>query len=651
MTIEVYINSLWHELTPIFDDFTIGKKRDDVNKLRVRTVSGGNLKLYDADYDLLLPYLNIYNIECRVTETVEGVVSIYDAYLNLNNSVDYTTDFIQGNITIIDEYYNILDKPIYNADYKYNIFENVDKYKLSTLYRLQAQPYILPTEIYTPFAYRLRDIIEYIVGQLDSSLTFSLDFIDDYYNEILITEENLISGTSYFQNRDSILQDKYGGLPSEVDTNNRIEENLKLSLNELLEGFINLDIFWYIENGIFYLKPYKDYIFTNDIDLTANLNEDWENEDKKIVENKKDKNSIIEYTNDETIFIGYNDDVVLRFDNYNTTKQYQFSDLRYNKKEVSFPFTVRFNDSQKQFKEKFEDYYESGSWRNNMVGNLLTEATAESVNIFEKEIRYYEFWHEMSVVYEDYAYPIQNGSILGKTDVTNFLVNFSSTTRYLNISYQRTAGNAFDYMVSKWFYLSKDEIINILFTNTQSQIYLKCFLKDSNDIIIDSYNCDGSVNELTTIPANGYYYIEWRVGNDFGAYTINNIRILSTNRNYKIIDSQHFANNVYYYTYNDRLSLLYLLENFASNFAQETGILEDIQTGTSQTVDLIKENDRFQTIIAPINKNFANILPNKLLFTSSLGWARVDNIERTYNDDYNSHCTISLSTNKTDYPQ
>ena len=671
---EVYISSAWHIITPEYKNFKLIKERDPVNILQAKITASGELLLFGADFDLLIPYISTYNIPARITEQINGS-SVYDCYLNLDNTANNSTDFISAKITIKDIYYNAVNAEI-NINTQIQISDNVNTDTVILTDFEVTSPtfdkYNKSAYFFTKNGYNFKTLLSYLVNEVFGISNVSNYFFDNEFDNLFFIDKNEFD-KDYLQVRDiemakyyawmyenpEVWDDEWVNTWNEKSAKCYGENYLELKLNDILTGLADyLNLYWYIQNNTFYLLNYKDFVFNHGIDLTNHLGVNWNNEALEILRYRTDKVSEYSFINSDTIFTYYKHPFA---NNPFYTRSIKFDGLKENKKDITFPFTVNFQNI--AFNEVcgncFMKFYRNfDKWKDNISGNgmLETDTYALPYRLDRHEFINYQkendFENEYLTIYQNFILPgnyyqidasdtlpmryyleYGTGANIGKIDKIGYIKEAAYSRR----------------LVTKWMYLRFRQEIQVYFkclnyTNLYFQI-----AKSDGTIIYDDF-VGGTISKVYSMVPEGYFYFifyfkgsqttslgHWEYITDFRIEILNKLNAGKVTTDVSLATLHH---------YNTKFSPEHVSQNFAGNFSEKEGKLIDVQYDNETVISgLQKENDRTLLVHVPINKNIDNIYFTEKMKTNQ-GWFRLDRVERNYNKDYNSFCTLTLTNNE-----
>jgi len=298
---EVKILETWHEIKPSFEEVKIVAKLQDKNPLQKRLFFEGELIIHNAlgDYNLLLPYANSYNeIVTRITDITYG--EVYNAYLIIQNKHDFSKKQLTADIIIIDEYYNFYNNSEKDWESDIDLKQtDLQQYRFYTT-NLIGTPYLLLR------MYNFENVIKLLVNEIDSTLSFDMPFFTgNYQNWFIYGKEDSKAGyiDTWVKYGAVLKMQNYAdySVYTEDELTELVEElkpqpfniNLKEILDQLAEIF---QIYWYIEDGVFNLKKYKEFSYTNGLDISSQI---FNSEKTKVLEYEFEKPAIIKYNNND----------------------------------------------------------------------------------------------------------------------------------------------------------------------------------------------------------------------------------------------------------------------------------------------------------------------------------------------------------------
>ena len=635
---EVKINDIWTELNPVFDKFKIIKYRHAVQLLHIRYETAGTLKLYGSDFDLLEPHINTYNIECRITEQINGN-SVYDAYLNLNDEINLTTDFISATIFIKDKYYEIENNEI-NINSNINIWDFKNTWEKVHFTKTRINPYQSALRTYIPFAFHLKTLIKEIFILINGVGNINYNYLPlTFLNMILIPKDKLEN--NYFSIRNMAMQQN-SNVFSDLDSAN-FKEYFNVKLTDIFTMFCEIfKVFWEYDNvgyGAINFYPYDNFILTtNGINFTNHLNRNWENENYRIIKINKLIGKYFFRNSQKNIYKINTEHSKTNENNYFFDREMKFNINSIEEKEFSFPYTVNF------ITNKNEDV------RKEIIGDgLIYSSQILQHHYFRDETSYNDNLETIHLSFDgnNVNNPLINGAVLGAEDCGTKVFTYTDST-YNTIKYIAHRASELDNIsfFSKYIWLKEDEDITINIKTYNSDEVLKVELVPIGQpykLMSFTVGNDQDVTESTTARQS-----TWHRFNFFGLGTLTNDwegEITITQYQTTPVTNTNIDDD--FFIYNEYLSLKEIIKNYGAKNEINKCTVKSLQPNYNdeEEFEFSKANDKTQIISAPINENFENIDFSKKMFTNSLGWSRVDRIEREYNKDYNSLCTITL-TNK-----
>ncbi len=254
-----YVKSIYNH----HSELTFKNESEDIVRNRVKV--DGKIIFYSEEYDVLKALEpTTYHIELRIDEkrivdtTTTYTYSVFSK-LQLRGNFKDTTKLITNKIISIDGYTKLLDDPVTNIETEFQIKGKVAVSSVDCVFTSGASG----TSVFDK-SYSIREIIEYIVTDIDNTIIFDVDsfeFFDKVGNEDI----------------------KYLYMSSMYDVSNELfnspkllpKSSVKINLKDLFDYFEEtFSAYWYItSSNEFRFIHVSDYIRNVGIDFDFTSNE------------------------------------------------------------------------------------------------------------------------------------------------------------------------------------------------------------------------------------------------------------------------------------------------------------------------------------------------------------------------------------------
>lgn len=643
MLIKAKLNESWVFLTPEFDNFKIKKYRDKTKLLQIRYEAQGNLIFFGNDYDNLIDFVENDNIECQIIEQTNGD-GYFNCYLNLEKEQNLTTNFLKGKISIIDDYYEF-----YNGKRTISTDINIKDVQTEHLVmNLGAQDEIKAVQLYTPFCNKITEIVKFLAGKIATG-TWNVRALncDNFFYDIVFLHENYLKETNYFDNRDTLMKNYYSENPSLssfwaniADMN--IDDEINISFENLLNYFeILLNYYWYVSkeqlSNYVVIQQYANYYenMINGINLTTYLGVDWEAENE--------------------IIINFADKVKSILINNSTIKLYKqiHANLRYRVENPFYTKEIVYKNNNSDLTKELSQNYTT-----NFVGNAISGATQNEIK--EQVVQGnglidcntgLDFWSfRNDYLYcttamlstsngSDLNFPLLSGYYTGLSDnVTMNLVLENVNKRKISYTVTKTSGQT-AIIVSKWIFIRQGERIEII-SNSNQKINIRMVVADGSSTYtpVNVSNVSGYYITTPNIIDTHYYQIRITI---LGLNTTGDIQLRMFNC---YLAKKTTLTDYNYLFYNAIFSTDSLITKIFNKPKGNADVISYQHEYFDSEITVTQgEYYKSQIIFVPLNLNLSDINFNERMFTKSLGWCRVDEVEREYNKDFEGICKVTLT--------
>ena len=566
---EINIDNNWHELSPIFNNFSISRKRDAEQIFVVQTFASGDLNFNCSDYELLIPFVG-QTLSGKLTETICGNSKIYDIDFILSNKYDFYLKTIKSKVVIKDKYYKLYNnKNKITFDTPKNILTLLENDNLIDI----------ENDIVQINKINLLSLVNTLLSFSTNEVALDTYEYSPYYGGKFLTDLGL--NELIFSTIKNIV--KYGATSDRETFEISTSELINYIKNQFFSGFYLTS---FINNPGVYFMIFNWFgnisLWYNNLDLT--------NE-----ENTNDKN---------ILFLNNNKNAILKF------KTFLFN-----------------KDKMNEISKFYDDLIVEFETKNDKTKNInilnsdirQAEINKEMPCIFEvdKSTQSFNFGEYNSQYYNDEVHPFNYADGDFNSLTLNSISGNLSKIHFGDLSQFRMNANlelAFDCNISHQ--------TDLFIYDNQTKFYIQ---PGHNIITLQDYD-NWRYNLSIQSDATGFTNLK---------FTNMIVTVRPTQLYYSlhpfVIGSSTYPSG--------RTSANYLVENFGAEMPENIATIDDIDYS-------VLESNKFQQQISFNYKDNIGNLDEFGLIKTSLGWLRIDEMERKYSNNYYSDLKLTLTGKK-----